>query len=139
MKMLINLRLDKPVIVNNRIPFDLPPKSFHDGHLVAVSQLHIIWKNPMKHALVNLTSTLIDKSSYNPHQQLLLVYEKANNVNLHRTPTRREYYKIQCMELQSSEFYLYNYDQRELEKIESIFLQLEIIDERVQQITQKTK
>ena len=137
--MLINLRVDNPNVMNNRIPFDLPPMSFHDGQLVAVSQIHIKWESQQKHALITLSSTLIDKSSYNPHQQLLLVYEKNNNFNLHRTPTRREYYKIQCMELQSSEFYLFNYDKRKIAKIESIFLQLEILDERIQSITQKKK
>ena len=135
--MLINLRLDNPKLVNNQLLFELPPTTFHEGQIVGVSQIHIQWSGPVKHALVVVTSTLIDKSSLNPHQQLLFIYEKSNSNILHKSPTQRQYYKIQCMDLQSSEFYLFNYDNRDLKKIESIFLQLEILDERIQPITQK--
>ena len=135
--MLINLRLDNPKLVNNQLLFELPPATFHEGQIVGVSQIHIRWSAPVKHALVVLTSTLIDKSSLNPHQQLLFIYEKSNSNILHKSPTQRQYYKIQCMDLQSSEFYLFDYDNRDLKKIESIFLQLEILDERIQPITQK--
>ena len=118
--------------------FDLPPTTFREGQYVSVSQIHIKWSAQVKHAQVVLTSTLIDKSSVNPHQQLLFIYEKSNSNILHKSPTQRQYYKIQCMDLQSSEFYLFDYEHKELKKIDSIFIQLEILDERIKPITQKT-
>ena len=137
--MLINLRVDNPILKDNRLFFDLPPTTFHRGQMIGVAGIHIKWSQQVRYATAILTSTLIEKSSCNPTQQLLLAYENGNSHFLHYTPTQIQYYKIQCMELQSSEFYLFDYNRNKIKNIESIFLQLEIIDERIQSVAQKTK
>ena len=135
--MLVNLRLDKPEIENNRLLFDLPPISFRQGQSVSISKMHIQWNKGMNNLMLYLCTTLIDKSSCNPRQQLLFTYQRNLTKHLHYTPTQKEYYKIQCMDLQSAEFYLYEFNNKKIEQIETIFLQLEILDERIQSIAQK--
>ena len=130
--MLINLWIEP---VNNKLAFDLPPITFHSNQLVRVSKLYIRWGSQVGNAALALLSTLIDKSSSNPSQQLLFVYQRSNSKHLCYTPTQNEYYKIQCLDLQSSEFILIDKEHNHLEKIEKIFLQLEIIDERLQQFS----
>ena len=51
---------------------------------------------------------------------------KDRRYQVHITPTHKKYYKIQCLDLQSSFFEIQNIDNTQLEKIEKIFLQLEV-------------
>ena len=130
--MLINLWLTP---VNNELKFDLPPIIFHRDQMVAISHMFIEWEKNVAHASLLVSSSLVDKSSTNPHQQLLFVYQKGNAKRLNYTPTQKDYYKIQCLELQASELQIASVDNNKLEKIERIFIQLSIIDERFQSIT----
>ena len=130
--MLINLWLTP---VNNDLKFDLPPIIFHRHQMVAISHMFIEWKQNVAHASLLVTSSLLDKSSTNPNQQLLFVYQKGNAKRLNFTPTQNDYYKIQCLELQASQFQIQTIDNSKLEKIERIFIQLKVIDERFQYLT----
>ena len=56
--------------------------------------------------------------------------EKASNYSKY-TPTHKEYYKIQCMDLQASQFNLINLVDDDLPKIANIYLQLEVVNARV--------
>ena len=121
--MLIDLWLNPN---KNNLSFDLPPVIFHNKQKVCVSRLYIKWHRSVTNPSIILSSTLTEKSSLNPAQQLLFVYQKGKSQVLNYTPTHRQYYKIQCLELQASQFNLTNIDNSELEKIDQIYIQLEI-------------
>ena len=121
--MLINLRL---IPKNNQLLFDLPPINFDPKQEVCVTQLFIKWEKTVSNPAIILSSSLIDKSICNPMQQLIFVYQKGNSKFLNFTPTQKLYYKIQCLDLQSSLFQIQNIDNTKLEIIEYIFLQLEV-------------
>jgi len=130
--MLINLWLQP---INNELQFDLPPVLFHRHQMVAITHLFIEWETSVPHASLIVTSSLVDKSSTNPNQQLLFVYQKGNAKRLNYTPTQKDYYKIQCLDLQASQFQIQSIENNKFEKIERIYIQLSIIDERFQSIT----
>ena len=121
--MLINLWLTPK---DNQLSFDLPSIIFKPKQEVCVTNLFIKWKNNVNNPAITLTSSLIDKSICNPTRQLAFVYKKGNSKYLSFTPTHKKYYKIQCLDLQSSFFEIQNIDNTQLEKIEKIFLQLEV-------------
>ena len=123
--MLIDLWL-KPE--KNTLNFDFPPTDFNRTQKVCVSQLFIQWKKPVQNCTLALSSTLIDKSTFNPKQQLLFVYQKGRSQFLDYTPTHKKYYKIQCFDLASSQFEIRNIDNTKLEIIEKIYIQLEVIE-----------
>ena len=133
--MLINLWLQP---TNNELKFDLPPVIFKEGQSVRVSRLFIEWKSSTKITALILKSSLIDKSSINPSQQILFATQPETSqgerlFHFDFTPTQNEYYKIQCLNLRSSEYKLSNLSNTELPAIKRIFVQLDI-DERIQSI-----
>lgn len=121
--MLINLWL-RPK--DNQLSFDLPPIIFEPKQEVCITELFIKWQKAVNNPTVILSTSLIDKSICNPSQQLIFVYQKGNSKFLNFTPTQKTHYKIQCLDLQSSFFQIRNIDNTELEKIDTIFLQLEV-------------
>ena len=114
--------------------FELPSIIFKPKQEVCVTHLLIKWRQGVNNAAITLTSSLIDKSICNPTRQLIFVYKKGKSQFLNFTPTHKEYYKIQCLDLRSSEFKLVDLNNNELTKIKRIFLQLEV-DERIQPVT----
>ena len=131
--MLINLWLTPQ---NNELKFDLPAIQFKQGQGVCISRIHIHFSKQVNSPTIILQSTLIDKSSLNPTQQLMFGYSTGFQKHFDFTPTHKEYYKIQCMDFQSSEFKLVDLDNNKIKYIEKIFIQLDI-DERIQPITFK--
>ena len=128
--MLINLWLSPN---NNDLQFDLPPVLFIEGQKICVSRFFIEWNTSVKLTPLLLHSTLIEKSPANPNQQLLFVspHQTKNRVFIFDyTPTHKTYYKIQCLDLQSTEFKLRDLNNNKLPNIKRIFIQLEI-DERI--------
>ena len=128
--MLINLWLNPK---NNDLKFDLPPVLFKEGQKICVSRLFIEWNSSVKLTPLILYSTIIEKSPTNPHQQLFFATPSATNKRVFvsdYTPTHKTYYKIQCLDLQSSEFALRDLNNNKIPTIKRIFVQLEI-DERV--------
>lgn len=123
--MLINLWLTPK---NNTLDFDLPPTDFNHSHKICVTQLFIHWEKVVSNCALTLSSTIIDKSIFNPKQQLLVVYQKERSKFLNYTPTHKNYYKIQCFDLASSHFEIRNIDNTNLENIEKIYIQLEIVE-----------
>ena len=131
--MLINLWLQP---TNNELKFDLPPVIFKEGQSVRVSRLFIQWKSSEKISALILKSSLIDKSTINPSQQILFATQPETLNRLFYfdfTPTQNEYYKIQCLNLRSSEYKLSTLSNTELPPIKRIFVQLDI-NERIQSI-----
>ena len=128
--MLINLWLSPN---NNDLLFDLPPVLFIEGQKISVSRLFIEWNTSVKLTPLILHSTLIEKSPTNPSQQLLFTTPSQTTKRVFvfdYTPTHKTYYKIQCLDLQSSEFELKDLNNTKISNIKRIFVQLEI-DERV--------
>lgn len=107
-----------------KIVFDeTPPVYFINNQTVAVSELFIQWKGEVPPLSGELASSLIDKSTVNPKQQLIFVYQKDRSRFTYILPTRLSEYKIQCHSLQSSEFTLQLSKAVEIEKI---YIQLKI-------------
>ena len=127
--MLINLWSDSP---DGKFNLDLPSLYFRPQQLISVTKLYIIWKEKCKPPMLTLTSTVIDKSPINPMQQLICFGQEKSSNYIYITPTHKEYYKIQCMEFQASQFNLVNLVKEDLPKIEKIYLQLEVVDARIQ-------
>ena len=128
--MLINLWLSPN---NDDLQFDLPPVLFIEGQTISVSRLFIEWKSSVKLNPLTLHSTLIEKSPINPNQQFLFATPTQTNKRVFvfdYTPTHKNYYKIQCLNLQSSEFELRDLNNNKISNIKRIFVQLEV-DERV--------
>ena len=128
--MLINLWLSPN---NDQLQFDLPPVLFIEGQQIRVSRLFIEWKVSVKLNPLILHSTLIEKSPTNPTQQILFATPIQTNKRVFvfdYTPTHKNYYKIQCLDLESSEFELRDLNNNKITNIKRIFIQLEI-NERV--------
>ena len=127
--MLINLWLSP---INNDLQFDLPPVSFIEGQKICVSRIFIEWNQSVQPSSFLLHSTLIEKSPTNPKQQLLFVpalQTKQRVFVLDYTPTHKSYYKIQCMDLKSSQFNLFDITKdKNAENLLFVYLQLEVID-----------
>ena len=122
---------------NGHLQFDLPPLYFERNSQVCVHQVFIIWNTKNKYNSLFLSSSLVEKSPANPLQQLLFIYPKKTLSNYtYASPTHKNYYKIQCQDLESSVFKI-----SDLEKsfddslIKTVFIQLEIIDARIQSST----
>ena len=136
--------LDLYGTVKNNVVFipDLPYVHFLDNHLVSVTQMYIKWKNKLSNVYGTLNSTLIDRSSINPRQQLLFFIKEVNTLDprlessyTHVTPTHPSEYKIVCPSLQSS---LFTIQLSKPADIEKIYIQLKITNERVQPFDKKS-
>ena len=115
---------------------NFPVVYFTDRHSVHVNEMFIKWKRKLKPSVSGvLTSSIIDKSPVNPKQQLLFFCGTKESDFTFVTPTRQQKYKIQCRSLNDSEF---NLQLSEKQEIENIYLQLEISNERIQQIGKKS-
>lgn len=128
--MLINLWLSPK---SNILQFDLPPVLFVQGQKICVSHIFIEWNMSVKMIPCILHSTLIEKSPANPNQQLIFLPPSETNKRVftfNHTPTHKKFYKIQCLDLQSSEFKLRDLNNNNLPNIKRIFIQLEV-DERI--------
>ena len=119
------------------IVFDppLPAIYFVDNHRVKINEIFIKWKTK---ALVGtngyIRSTLIEKSVVNPEQQLLFFCQADKSNYTFVQPTHNAWYKIQNLCLHSSEFNVITTGKQQIEKI---YLQLEIINERLQSLNRE--
>ena len=114
--------------------FDLPPVDFNLQQTVHVNEMAIKWKKSHKNVAASLQCTLIDKSPFNPSQQLLFAFQSNESDFLFYSPTRAQEYKIQRSSLQSSQFTLTTSVK---DTIQEVYIQLFISDARVQQIYKK--
>ena len=123
--MIINL---KGKVINSDIIFAECPVYFEHNQFVHVNELFIQWKAPCKNIHGYIESSLIDRCPVNLNQQLLFFHQRKESNYIFYTPTHLAKYKIQCSALHSSLFKLHLSAQ---EKIEKIYLQLEITNARV--------
>ena len=124
--MIVNL---EGTVAGDKIEFKLPMIYFIKDHCVKVNELFIEWKSKVSYVNGYLISTLVEKSMSNPNQQLLFFHNTEKSYYLHVTPTQNAWYKIQNLCLESAVFEL---KLSEEHKIEKIYLQLEIVNERFQ-------
>ena len=88
----------------NCFEFKGPEIDITKCNYLAVSNLYIEFAGPrLTNCLVDLTSTLIDKSVENPNQIICSCFVEKSN-HLWFTPTHLEEFKIQCSSLQESLF-----------------------------------
>ena len=123
--MIINLegKVDRDDIIFNECPV-----YFSQHQLVHVNEIFILFDKPCKQIHGYIESSLIDRSTVNLKQQLLFFHQKEESSYLYFSPTQIAKYKIQCQSLLSSVFKLHLCRS---EKIEKIYLQLEITNARV--------
>ena len=73
--MLINL-------LSEGVNFDLPEIYFERNQLICVTEIFIEFKDGVKRQpAIILSSSLIDKSTINPKQQLVFIHQKKNSSN----------------------------------------------------------
>ena len=113
-------------VVNSTIQFDLPPLFFQRNHFVNVNYIFIKWNQAVGNFYGEITTSLIDRTPYNPSQEILLFSQTKKSNYLLFSPTHLSKYKIQCPSLQSSVF---NISLSEKHQIQEIKLQLEITHE----------
>ena len=127
--MIINLN---GKVKNNEIIFEDCPVYFDNNQYVHVNELYIKWLKPCKNVVGYIESSLIDRSPVNLSQQLLFFQQRKESDYLFYTPTHLSKYKIQCSALHSSLFKIHLLEQEKKEKIEKIYIQLEITNARLQ-------
>ena len=135
--MIINLyaKQGQTSLKRHSLKFDLPPIQFNN-QFVQINEILIDFGSgsKVKPLLGAIYSTLIDKSSENPKQQLLLFQLKKESNFLLYSPTHLQRYKIQRPSLQTAEFDL---ELSEKHPIREIIIQLEITNARIQLIHSK--
>ena len=121
-------------VQNGYIEFEPSPVYFENGQMVNVNELFIEWSGETSNVYGCIISTLVDLCPINTKQQLVFFYQKEKSKFFHFTPTHLQKYKIQCPSMQSS---LFQIELSKPEKIEKIYLQLEITNEGYKCFNQK--
>lgn len=114
-------------VKNEFIEFELAPVYFENGQCVHVNEITIEWEKEVSDIHGLICSSLVDLCPINPKQQLLFFSQRQKSILLHYSPTQTSRYIIQCPSLQSSVFQI---QLSRSEKIEKIYLQLEITNAR---------
>ena len=122
--MLINLW---GTVSDRTILFDSMPYIQLQNHEIGVKEILIEWKIPRSSFIGMLTTSLIEKTPYNLHQELLLIPQEYSGKFLYFTPTQMSYYKTQLSQFNSSVFQIDTLE-KELPSIKRIYLQLKLID-----------
>ena len=126
--MIINLY---GTVKNDVIEFEPAPVYFEQGQCVQINEMVIHWKNNVSEIHGLICSTMVDLCPINPKQQLIFFKQTNSSTLFHYSPTHTARYIIQCPSLQSSVFQI---QLSKPEKIEKIYLQLEISNARNKQV-----
>ena len=119
-------------IVNGKtIKFDSLPYIPLTNHVVGVKEILIEWNSPRASFIGLLTTSLIEKSPTNLHQELLVIPQEYSGKFLYYTPTQISYYKTRLNQLNSSVFQIDTLE-KQLPSIKRIYLQLNLLDVGVQ-------
>ena len=122
--MIIDLHLNNIGLAFGQLP-DLYLSDTYD-YEICIASLYVKFEHPIKDNLIILSSTLVDRSSINPNQALLTLYNDDETKNLFHQPTHLSWYKLQCYRIGDSVFNLQLEKQHENTKIEKLHLQLRI-------------
>ena len=101
----------KPTKLNQKkkvhnLDFDLPAIYFTKTCQISVKQCLIVWENEAPPLYGSIETSLIDKSAFNPTQELMALNQTKKLKYLSYTPMHIHTYIIQRQELQSAEFIL---------------------------------
>ena len=119
-------------IVNGKtIKFDSLPYIPLTNHMVGVKEILIEWNSPRASFIGLLTTSLIEKSPTNLHQELLVIPQEYSGKFLYYTPTQISYYKTRLNQLNSSVFQIDTLE-KQLPSIKRIYLQLNLLDVGIQ-------
>ena len=126
--MLINLW---GTVQDRNIVFDSIPFIQLHGQMVGVKEILIEWETRRTSFIGMITSSLIEKSPINLHQELLIVPQEYPGIFLYYTPTHISYYKTRLNQLNSLVARIDTLE-KELPPIKRIYLQLKLIDVGIQ-------
>ena len=119
--------------MNNEIHFDFPALFFEKKTFVCLQNLVINFKIIQESVSGNISTTLIDRNPVNPEQVLADFQSMTPSKHFCYQPTHLNYYKIQRMDLSSSEFSLKFRENIKIDEIDDIEILLHILDARIQQ------
>ena len=122
----------KGKIWDDKIHYQIPSLFFENKSFVSLQHLLIHFNTIQKSVSGRISTTLIDRSPINP-DQVLANFQSSTTMNLYYQPNYLQYYKIQRMDLTSSEFSLKFRENIKIKEIEEIEILLHITDARVQQ------
>ena len=122
----------KGKILNNEIQFQIPPIFFDNKSFVSLQQMIIQFNTNQVNISGSLSTSLIDRSPINPDQVLADFQLIPTTKTLFYQPTHSHYYKIQRMDLTTSEFNLSFREKIENKEIKQIEILLHVIDARIQ-------
>ena len=126
--MLINLW---GTVQDRNIVFDSIPFIQLHGQMVGVKEILIEWETRRTSFIGMITSSLIEKSPINLHQELLILPQEYPGIFLYYTPTHISYYKTRLNQLNSLVARIDTLE-KELPPIKRIYLQLKLIDVGIQ-------
>ena len=122
----------KGKILNDKVHYQIPSLLFENKSFVALQHLIIHFKSHQNNVSGRISTTLIDRSPINP-DQVLANFQSSTTMDLYYQPNYLQYYKIQRMDLTSSEFSLHFRENIKIKEIDKIEILLHITDARVQQ------
>ena len=118
--------------LNQQIHFELPSLYFDSKSFIALTQISINFKTIQSSVYGQLSTSLIDRSPLNPDQILADFQQLHETKTLTFQPPHLHYYKIQRMDLLSSDFKISFRENTQKREIEDIELLLHILDARIQ-------
>ena len=122
----------KGKIYNEKVLYQIPSLFFENKSFVSLQHLIIHFNTIQDSVSGRIQTTLIDRSPINP-DQVLANFQSSTTMDLYYQPNYLQYYKIQRMDLTSSEFSLNFRENIKIKEIEEIEILLHIIDARIQQ------
>ena len=123
----------KGKMMNDEIYFDFPALFFEKKAFVCLQNLLINFKTIPETDTGYITTTLIDRNPVNPEQVLADFQSVTASKHFCYQPTHLNYYKIQRMDLASSEFSFKFRENIKTNDIDEIEILLHIFDARIQQ------
>ena len=123
----------KGKMINDKIHFNFPALFFEKKAFVCLQNLIINFKIIQNTVTGNISTTLIDRSPVNPEQVLANYQSMTASKHFFYQPTHLLYYKIQRMDLTSSEFNFKFRENIKINEIDEVEILLHILDARVQQ------
>ena len=122
----------KGKIYNEKVLYQIPSLFFENKSFVSLQHLIIHFNTIQDSVSGRIQTTLIDRSPINP-DQVLANFQSSKTMDLYYQPNYLQYYKIQRMDLTSSEFSLNFRENIKIKEIDEIEILLHITDARVQQ------
>ena len=121
----------KGTISGDKVHYQIPSLFFENKSFVSLQHLIIHFNTIQESISGRISTTLIDRSTINP-DQVLANFQSTRTMDLYYQPNYLQYYKIQRMDLTSSEFNLHFRENIEIKEIDEIEILLHITDARVQ-------